>query len=612
MDSTEERKLAAIMFADIVGYSRMMALDEKQTMSLLKHFDDTSSPIIVEFKGVIIKKMGDGLFCEFGSTKQAVDCALKIQTSFKNFNDSRPKDFKLQVRIGIHIGDVIKKDGDIFGEGVNVASRIQPLSNPGGICISGAVNETISSHPDYKIVSKGEQELKNIVRKHTIYEVITGSETVSSVVRSVSGDPATTSSPRKNLLYSIIGFLIVLVSGSIYYFNREEDPQDTPISVEEFAEVMENTRRKPISKEELDADKTNIFIPYLGCRDEILENAERFLPFIIEKHGKGTENPDDYKIVPFSSDEKKNLYNELVRRVKTTFHPGYNIITYDDIEKAYESAANIAPDFKTFPSSSELYTVDIDSREKLLEPFAGSLIDTVMKITDFLDDNEYKNFLFIYTNVFKVEPPIGPLEAYSLNEITYRNVTDIVWDNDTGEYDTNTAINGTAEGLDSQIDDIIPDITDFIGNIIHKYERPEFRAYIKSIRGDKIFIKMEKESPLLSNIEMSVHRIYQNGDEKSIQKKIKHVKNFIDCCKENPEDSGCKTIKNMYQFSEEEYEDLVNHNHPTYNKSGNVYLSFGQVVLIEEVYDSIAVGRITDNPISCFEILPGDQLRLMK
>ena len=120
-------------------------------------------------------------------------------------------------------------------------------------------------------------------------------------------------------------------------------------------------------------------------------------------------------MIQLSDEEKKELYDDLIRKVKTTFFPEYKVFTYVDIVSGYEKNAQASPDFKTFPSSSELYTVDIDSREKLLEPFAGSLIDTVMKITDFLDDNEYKNYLFVYTNVFKLEPPIGPLEAFSLN-----------------------------------------------------------------------------------------------------------------------------------------------------------------------------------------------------
>ena len=178
MPSKDKRKLAAIMFADVVGYSRMMASNEERTLELLKDFENICSPIISKHDGEIIKKIGDELFCEFSSAKQAVDCALSIQETIQPYNDSRPKDFKLQVRIGIHVGDIVLSDGDVYGDGVNVASRIQPFANPGGICISNAVKEAVSSHPNYNIISEGQQELKNILEKHTLYRVETGYEIV--------------------------------------------------------------------------------------------------------------------------------------------------------------------------------------------------------------------------------------------------------------------------------------------------------------------------------------------------------------------------------------------------------------------------------------------------
>ena len=173
------RKLVAIMFADIVSYSRLMGSDEGEALKLLKDFENISTDIVKKYNGMIIKKNGDEIFCEFSSAKNAVDASLKIQNELSKYNDSRPKDFKLEVRIGIHIGDVVKReDGDIHGDGVNVAARIQPLASPGGICVSGSVSDALSSHPDYNIISKGEQELKNILQKHSIFQVKTGHETI--------------------------------------------------------------------------------------------------------------------------------------------------------------------------------------------------------------------------------------------------------------------------------------------------------------------------------------------------------------------------------------------------------------------------------------------------
>ena len=209
MTSKDKRKLAAIMFADVVGYSRMMANNEERTLELLKDFDNICSPIISDNEGKIVKKVGDELFCEFSSAKQAVDCSLKIQKAIQPYNDSRPKEFKLQVRIGIHVGDIVLRDGDVFGDGVNVASRIQPFSNPGGICISNAVKESISSHPNYKIISEGQQELKNIIEKHTLYRVETGYE-ILDTNRKIDKPRVDKENKWIKRFFMFIGFIIIM------------------------------------------------------------------------------------------------------------------------------------------------------------------------------------------------------------------------------------------------------------------------------------------------------------------------------------------------------------------------------------------------------------------
>ena len=110
MTDNLNRKLAAIMFADIVSYSRLMGSDESEALKLLKYFETISKEIVEEYDGIIIKKNGDQIFCEFTSTKNAVDASIQLQEILNKYNDSRPKDFKLEVRIGIHIGDVVKRE----------------------------------------------------------------------------------------------------------------------------------------------------------------------------------------------------------------------------------------------------------------------------------------------------------------------------------------------------------------------------------------------------------------------------------------------------------------------------------------------------------------------
>ena len=221
-DNKSNRKLAAIMFADIVSYSRLMGANETEAFKLVKDFDSISIPLVEKHDGKVIKKNGDQIFCEFSSVKNAVDASLLIQEKLHKYNDSRPVDFKLEVRIGIHIGDVIKENNDIFGDGVNVAARIQPLAAPGGISISGTVSEALSSHPEYKLVAKGEQELKNIVNKHSIYNVETGYETVD-IARGPLNSPKSFSAKLFLLVLSVgalASILFFLINDSLT--NKEE------------------------------------------------------------------------------------------------------------------------------------------------------------------------------------------------------------------------------------------------------------------------------------------------------------------------------------------------------------------------------------------------------
>lgn len=132
-----------------------------------------------------------------------------------------PKDFKLEVRIGIHIGDVVKsEDGDIHGDGVNVAARIQPIASPGCICVSGSVSDALSSHPYYDVISKGEQELKNILQKHSIFQVKTGYETIEPH----GSKPGNVKSKNNYTLYLVLGLVAIIGFLSIYniFENKEE------------------------------------------------------------------------------------------------------------------------------------------------------------------------------------------------------------------------------------------------------------------------------------------------------------------------------------------------------------------------------------------------------
>jgi class 3 adenylate cyclase/DNA-binding transcriptional LysR family regulator len=166
------RKLAAILAADVAGYSRLTGLDEEGTHAQLQdHLRFQVDPKIAEHHGRVVKNTGDGLLAEFGSVVDAVRCALDIQRGMTKRNAHIPKEKRIQFRIGINVGDVMVDRGDIFGDGVNIAARLETVADPGGICVSGRVLEDVQEKLDITFEDAGEQQLKNIVRPVRVYRV---------------------------------------------------------------------------------------------------------------------------------------------------------------------------------------------------------------------------------------------------------------------------------------------------------------------------------------------------------------------------------------------------------------------------------------------------------
>lgn len=164
------RKLAAILAADVVGYSRLMGADEAGTLSALKrHREVVFDPAVTAHNGRIVKLIGDGTIVEFGSVVDAVNCALSVQRSVAVPPDQNGAPSKIVLRIGINLGDVLIEGDDIYGDGVNVAARLEPLAEPGGICISSIVNESIGNRIDVRFQDGGDITVKNIERPIRIW-----------------------------------------------------------------------------------------------------------------------------------------------------------------------------------------------------------------------------------------------------------------------------------------------------------------------------------------------------------------------------------------------------------------------------------------------------------
>jgi class 3 adenylate cyclase/pimeloyl-ACP methyl ester carboxylesterase len=160
-----QRRLAAVLAADVVGYSRLMGTDEIGTITSLKsHRRELVDPGIAEHRGRIVKTTGDGMLVEFASVVDAVSCAVHIQRSMVRRNVTVPADKRIIFRIGINVGDIIIDGDDIYGDGVNIAARLETLCEPGGVCISRAANEQIRDKLSIAFADLGEQAVKNIAR----------------------------------------------------------------------------------------------------------------------------------------------------------------------------------------------------------------------------------------------------------------------------------------------------------------------------------------------------------------------------------------------------------------------------------------------------------------
>ena len=165
-----ERHLAAILAADVAGYTRLMNEDEEATLAELRTWrHQVADPRIRERNGRIVKSTGDGFLVEFTSVVDAVRCAVEMQREMAARNSGLPAERRLEFRIGINVGDIVVEDHDIFGDGVNVAARLEALADPAGICISRVVRDQIRDKLPYTFEDRGEQQVKNIARPVRVY-----------------------------------------------------------------------------------------------------------------------------------------------------------------------------------------------------------------------------------------------------------------------------------------------------------------------------------------------------------------------------------------------------------------------------------------------------------
>ncbi|MGL4960305.1 MAG: adenylate/guanylate cyclase domain-containing protein [Inquilinus sp.] len=185
-----ERRLAAVLAADVAGYSRLMGRDEERTLADLKGTRQTVfDPILAVYRGRIVKTTGDGLLVEFASVVDAVRCAIDVQRAMSTHNGDVPHEVRIEYRIGVHVGDVIIDDDDIFGDGVNIAARLEGIAEPGNVCISDDVQRQVRGKVDIAFEDIGEQTLKNITEPIRAWRIRVGSDPVGAPAEAAEASP---------------------------------------------------------------------------------------------------------------------------------------------------------------------------------------------------------------------------------------------------------------------------------------------------------------------------------------------------------------------------------------------------------------------------------------
>ncbi|MBV9289991.1 MAG: adenylate/guanylate cyclase domain-containing protein [Hyphomicrobiales bacterium] len=203
-----ERRLAAIVAADVVGYSRLMEVDEAGTLARLKTVRlELIDPAIAKCRGRVIKTAGDGMLVEFQSVTEALSCAVDFQRRMARRNRDMPASRAILYRFGINLGDVIVDENDIFGDGVNVAARLEALAEPGGICISAAVRDQVGDRLDVDYADLGEQQVKNISRPIRVFKVLLDSQSPRDPAAAAAPAPASAPAPARRPSIAVLPFV---------------------------------------------------------------------------------------------------------------------------------------------------------------------------------------------------------------------------------------------------------------------------------------------------------------------------------------------------------------------------------------------------------------------
>jgi adenylate cyclase len=224
-----KRKLTAILSADVAGYSRLMGEDEEATVRTITTYREVLTTLIQQHNGKVVDSPGDNLLAEFASVVDSVQCAVAVQKEIKSLNDELPENRKMRFRIGINLGDVIQEEERIYGDGINIAARLEGLAKPGGICISGTSYDQVKNKLNLGYKNLGEHSVKNIAEPVRVYRVLTDPEASGKVI----GEKR----KAKRWLALAAAIVLIVVVGGVtgWYFYLRQSTKIEPASMEKMA-----------------------------------------------------------------------------------------------------------------------------------------------------------------------------------------------------------------------------------------------------------------------------------------------------------------------------------------------------------------------------------------
>jgi len=222
-----KRKLAAILSADVKGYSRLMGEDEKGTVHMLKAYKELMAGLIQHHHGRLVDTTGDNLMAEFASVVDAVECAVEIQKELKTRNADLPENRRMEFRLGVNLGDVIEDGEKILGDGVNIAARLESLADAGGICISGTAYDHVENKLSLGYEYLGEQTVKNIAKPVRVYRVLMEPEAAGKVIGEKKVKPRQWQMATMGLVIGVIVVVAVIVIWKLYMPSAPQ-PEVTP------------------------------------------------------------------------------------------------------------------------------------------------------------------------------------------------------------------------------------------------------------------------------------------------------------------------------------------------------------------------------------------------